>query len=991
MKYKKLLPAVMSVIMVISGCDSDKPADVSAETAVTETTAKPAEESVPFIYSQVNDGNVRVNRYVVEEVIVPGTINGAPVTEVAMGTILNGCNAKTLTINAKIEKMQKLGNFDDLTGINLPSTMKEIDPEKFSDCKHLAAVNIEPGGDFCSVDGIVYTADMKTLVCAPPGRNGSLTVPDTVEHIGDYALGFCQVNELILPDGLKTIGDHGCYNMPITSIDIPASVTELGAYAFRDCKLLTNVKLHDGLEKIGICAFDGTKPNELYIPDTVTECGKYLFGEQSMPVSAPMSLYDGNNGLKDYANVTFRGDSLLNNAIRQGMIECSKSDLAVFIDLDFDGFPELLTDTKYSSASVNIYTYSEKEGWEYLNDWKGYYSEPSVYGSDPEVYNNIWLSSIYLEWKNSDEINTYGTNPLETVELLQSNETGEKFYRYGKKFSYPDHSAVNKYTRESCTRLALFDKAGVKEYYKPMGRCVIFDSEFCDKPNGQVQKTITVGEETISTYPYILNNIPAKYKVLINGVDILHGGEHEGVSYNWFDNILTLDNAVIESTDRRAIDFMDIEYPTIVLVGESRVYSQEKASIHCDTSVTIRGKGTLDVGSIALSFSETYIDHWSRDDIQTLYITCDATVREAEPGSFRKTVAKISLAENAHLICGTEDAPSLGIETPLLKVMGNSRVDIVSSDNGVTDLKGYKGGYYGDMTIYVEDDAVMNITAERYGIQERSGRDGILYVTGNAKLNVKSGNTGLALDAYTGSESNIYIGGGSGNSAVLHVDSDGVAIDTDDITIAGGTLEATNRAAAVAVRTDSVDITGDLISQVGGWGIEHTSYVKIVVNEREPEYPDYYYGDAKAKPVIYLYPEEQTDVSVQVSFPLGGEFTCTYPDYGDGWSVTAMPDGTLYDNDGKKLMYIGLTAREANEFIIYWLPRMKDNPYNIISLYTEEYAECVPLAVSPAPDTQIRVFMTYRASDVPEDIRGQTLPHYERNGFTLVEWGGSER
>ncbi len=187
---------------------------------------------------------------------------------------------------------------------------------------------------------------------------------------------------------------------------------------------------------------------------------------------------------------------------------------------------------------------------------------------------------------------------------------------------------------------------------------------------------------------------------------------------------------------------------------------------------------------------------------------------------------------------------------------------------------------------------------------------------------------------------------------------------------------------------------------------------------------NYWFLGAYAKPVIYLYPEEQTNVSVQVNFPFGGELTCTYPDYGDGWNVTAMPDSTLYDANGdeyyclywegkgaadfdmskgfcvagadtakflrEKLMYIGLTAREANEFIIYWLPKMQDNPYNVITLHTDDYARSVPLTVSPAPDTQIRVFMTYYSSDTPVDIPEQKLPHYERNGFTLVEWGGSE-
>ena len=185
-----------------------------------------------------------------------------------------------------------------------------------------------------------------------------------------------------------------------------------------------------------------------------------------------------------------------------------------------------------------------------------------------------------------------------------------------------------------------------------------------------------------------------------------------------------------------------------------------------------------------------------------------------------------------------------------------------------------------------------------------------------------------------------------------------------------------------------------------------------------------YYGftGAMAKPVLYLYPEEETQVSVQVDFAHGGEITVSYPEYNDGWNVTAQPDGTLFDENGdeyyclyweadgnaaldmskgfcvrgedtadllrESLLHIGLTPREANEFIIYWLPQMQDNEYNVISLHTEEYARSVPLCVSPAPDSEIRVFMTYYPSDTFVDIAPQQLPSYDRNGFTIVEWGG---
>lgn len=191
---------------------------------------------------------------------------------------------------------------------------------------------------------------------------------------------------------------------------------------------------------------------------------------------------------------------------------------------------------------------------------------------------------------------------------------------------------------------------------------------------------------------------------------------------------------------------------------------------------------------------------------------------------------------------------------------------------------------------------------------------------------------------------------------------------------------------------------------------------------KSAEMSEFQHLDKCEKPVIYLYPEETTDVSVTLD--LQGELTCTYPRYQDGWQVTASPDGTLTDANGQTYNYLywegetdarwdfsegfcvkgedtaafltsalsdlGLSRREANEFIVYWLPSMEQNPYNLIAFQTEVYREVAALHVSPTPDTMIRVFMTYQPLDTPVDIPAQTLTSPAREGFTVVEWGGTE-
>lgn len=177
-----------------------------------------------------------------------------------------------------------------------------------------------------------------------------------------------------------------------------------------------------------------------------------------------------------------------------------------------------------------------------------------------------------------------------------------------------------------------------------------------------------------------------------------------------------------------------------------------------------------------------------------------------------------------------------------------------------------------------------------------------------------------------------------------------------------------------------------------------------------------------AKPVIYLYPQEETEVTVRLDF--AGTLTCTYPAYEDGWTVTAQPDGTLTDAGGKTysslfwegegkaafdfsegfcvagrdtaafledaLQRLGLNRREANEFIVYWLPLMEKNPYNVISFQTAAYTDAAQLSIAPAPDTLLRVFMAWYPADEAVQLAPQELTAPERTGFVAVEWGGAQ-
>ena len=69
---------------------------------------------------------------------------------------------------------------------------------------------------------------------------------------------------------------------------------------------------------------------------------------------------------------------------------------------------------------------------------------------------------------------------------------------------------------------------------------------------------------------------------------------------------------------------------------------------------------------------------------------------------------------------------------------------------------------------------------------------------------------------------------------------------------------------------------------------------------------------------------------------------------------------------------------------------MERNEYNLISFQSDKYTDTAKLKITPEPDSMLRVFMTYTSLEDAVDIEPQELSTFERSGFTVVEWGGSE-
>ena len=237
--------------------------------------------------------------------------------------------------------------------INIGAQVKEIDAKSFYSCWKLERIEVDENNPvYCDVDGVLYTKDMKTLVCLPinhdlylakqdgikedlwPGDEGyeeykknymTIVIPSTVEHIGDLALNYNALSDIYLPEGLKTIGDLAFFESTLTeNIYTYKGESEqiIGADKINFSAENVYLSLPEGLESIGTDAFNYNQAlSYMYVPSsvkfighhafwgTVYKEGKELKGVAYIDVAADEGAFDsvekGNNWLPQFDNGLF--------------------------------------------------------------------------------------------------------------------------------------------------------------------------------------------------------------------------------------------------------------------------------------------------------------------------------------------------------------------------------------------------------------------------------------------------------------------------------------------------------------------------------------------------------------------------------------------------------------------------------------------------------------------------------------------------------------
>ncbi len=235
---------LLCVCFLFTGCDS------------ISTILSGANETIDY---KIEDGEAIItgvpNKSTVTSIVIPDEIEGVPVTKIADFAAQN---------------------LEYVTEFYIGKNVKEIGTWALENNQHIAAYTVDEANEyFCSVDGVIYTKDMKTIVFFPPAKDGdyviadgvetirtkafykcskitSITLPNTVKEIQEKAFFRCEAMATInLPNTLTFIGkDAFTYCYGLTEITIPSSVIQIDEYAFYNCTNLLTVNVDNNESNI---------------------------------------------------------------------------------------------------------------------------------------------------------------------------------------------------------------------------------------------------------------------------------------------------------------------------------------------------------------------------------------------------------------------------------------------------------------------------------------------------------------------------------------------------------------------------------------------------------------------------------------------------------------------------------------------------------------------------------------------------------------------
>ena len=231
-----------------------------------------------FNYTAISGSQVQIDSCVgganscPENLTIPNTINGSPVTKIAGSAFLGSTSIKSVVIGDNVADIGAYAfqGLSSLSSLNLGSAPKVLGQAAFKGSTALS------NADLSSV------TSMGQGVFNGASALQAVTLRSNLTSISQAAFKeTSSLSSINIPGSVTSIGANAFLGSGLTSLTLPNSVSTLGTSAFERTTRLTSVTLGSGLAAIPDSAFLESGLTTLTIPDTVTSIGSYAFQNNS--------------------------------------------------------------------------------------------------------------------------------------------------------------------------------------------------------------------------------------------------------------------------------------------------------------------------------------------------------------------------------------------------------------------------------------------------------------------------------------------------------------------------------------------------------------------------------------------------------------------------------------------------------------------------------------------------------------------------------------
>lgn len=193
--------------------------------------------------------------------------------------VVNPQDGASYTVTALADTAFKKCNL--IETIVLPSSLAKVGSNVVDHCFNLTAFEIAAGAEnYCVQDGVLYSADMKEVVCCPAGLSGNYIMPAGVVSMAPTAFATCKnLSQITIAEGLKVIPDYAFFECwGLAQVQFPESLESIGDYAF-DGTILQFLLFHKNLKSVGSHAFERSSMVECMLLGSVPPTmGDDVFG-----------------------------------------------------------------------------------------------------------------------------------------------------------------------------------------------------------------------------------------------------------------------------------------------------------------------------------------------------------------------------------------------------------------------------------------------------------------------------------------------------------------------------------------------------------------------------------------------------------------------------------------------------------------------------------------------------------------------------------------